>query len=957
MTSDNDGGYSKAMSGDSNFQGFNGRGRELAELDLRLALAAQGQPAMVIVEGPSGIGKSALLENFFAQHDSLQILSGFGVEWESVEPFAVVEQLVRGRADAPLSGPDGVGPGGAGFNSVVPTVDRPDDGPYGSEADSARNAMKVGRRLLELVQQLQQSAPVAVVVDDLQWADPASIRALSYMVRRLHKERVMTVVTVSDEHRVNISAAAQRFLAGHQNTVIRVNPLTGAQIRDLAMAAAGIELTIPGAHHLAAHTLGNPLYTRQLLTELPPEIWQQWQPDLPAPRVFAAEVRTRLAHCGAAGRALAEAASVLGKTIPFADVAALAGTADSLAALDEAQQAGILASFGGGERQMLTFNQPLVRAAVYSQLSHTRRAELHRHAAQLALSTEQRLNHRAAASPLQNAQLAAEFEALANAKAATGQWSQTARALITSARLSTEKSLQQNRLLHAVDALIGAGQLPEAMTFLPEVESLAPSAARDTVLGYAAIMRGRRAAAETFLSNAWDSCDRSADPATAAVVAQRYVLHALAQWNGPELVEWSRTTVALAEPGSPPGVEAEAIAGLGLVAMGKRAEAFEHYARVAARVPEGAQTQRVQLGYGWAHLAFDDPQAARNELEAAVPTEYAAGSMRISLWAQAWLARTQFVLGDWDAAIRTVEEAERQLETADMDLIRPLVHWTATQVHALRGNWELAKMHMEKARASDQSYVTMLIPARLAQAQYAEAQGDYPAVVRALEPLVKLSPGADESAFWPWHDTYANALVMTERVAEASDFISPYEQHASERGHRSAAARMAYVRGRILGAQGLLEDARRSFDHALAQLEPVSLPYLRARVQFAYGMTLRRAGKRAEAAGLLHAAGDAFGFLGAQAYVDRCNRELKASGVDIARRDDSDPVSLTAQEQAVANLVAQGKSNKEVARDLYVTVKTIQYHLTRIYGKFGIRSRGELAARYRPDADADAGKT
>lgn len=132
-------------------------------------------------------------------------------------------------------------------------------------------------------------------------------------------------------------------------------------------------------------------------------------------------------------------------------------------------------------------------------------------------------------------------------------------------------------------------------------------------------------------------------------------------------------------------------------------------------------------------------------------------------------------------------------------------------------------------------------------------------------------------------------------------------------------------------------------------MEQVSLPYLRARVQFAYGVTLRRAGKRADAAGMLHAARDTFRFLGARAYVDRCGRELDASGVDVPRPEGSDPVSLTAQEQAVAQLVSMGKSNKEVAQELYVTVKTIQYHLTRIYAKFGVRSRGELAARYRPE--------
>lgn len=696
---------------DGSTQRFTGRGPELADLNRRLALASQGQPAVAVVEGPRGIGKSALLDNFAAQHDSLQLLTASGVEWEILAPFSMVEQLMRGLGAGPLP--------------------IPAEGETGSD----KQALDVGRQLLESVRQLQQTGSVAVFVDDFQWADSASIKALSYMIRRLHAERVMTVAAISDESRPHISATAQRFLAAHQNSTIRVGPLTAGGIRDLA-TSAGIELSLPGAHHLAAHTLGNPLYARQLLSELPPEIWQQWQPELPAPRVFAAEVTARLAGCGAPGRALAEAASVLGRTIPFSEAAALAQVADAPAALDEAQQAGLLSDFGGGDRQMVTFAQPLGRAAVYTQLSHSRRGALHRQAARLAADAEQRLSHRAAASPLQDAELALEFDALARDKAATGQWAETARALIIAARLTPDKAARQSRLLQAVDALIGAGQLPQAMTFIPEVESLSPGCARDSVLAYAAIMRGRRTAAESFLASAWDRCDPASDPTTAGLVAQRYVLHSLAQWDGARLVEWSSTTVELSEPGSPPAIEAEAVAGLGLVAMGRVREALAHYAAVTARVPEGAQMQRVQLGYGWTHLAADEPLLARNELESASPTEYAAGSIRISLWAQGWLARAQFVLGDWDAALRTAEEAEQQLETAEMELIRPLVHWTATQVHALRGNWRQARIHREKAWAGEDSYMTTLIPARLAQAQFAEAQSDYPAVVRALEPLV-----------------------------------------------------------------------------------------------------------------------------------------------------------------------------------------------------------------------------
>ena len=136
------------------------------------------------------------------------------------------------------------------------------------------------------------------------------------------------------------------------------------------------------------------------------------------------------------------------------------------------------------------------------------------------------------------------------------------------------------------------------------------------------------------------------------------------------------------------------------------------------------------------------------------------------------------------------------------------------------------------------------------------------------------------------------------------------------------------------------------------------MPYARARIMFIYGQSFRRAGKRREAAGMLIQARDLFSVLGAAAYTDRCERELRASGVSTEenrRQPASAPAAadtatrfdeLTDQEQAVASLVASGLTNKNAAAELYVSVKTVQYHLTRIYRKLHICSRSELAAAY-----------
>jgi len=150
-------------------------------------------------------------------------------------------------------------------------------------------------------------------------------------------------------------------------------------------------------------------------------------------------------------------------------------------------------------------------------------------------------------------------------------------------------------------------------------------------------------------------------------------------------------------------------------------------------------------------------------------------------------------------------------------------------------------------------------------------------------------------------------------------------------------ARLGYARGRLLGAMGDLPAARRAFEESLALLDGLPLRYDLARVNFAYGQTLRRAGKRREAARDLYLS------LGAHTYVQRCERELKAGGLH-PLRGPRGHVELTPQEDAVTLLVAQGLPNREVAAELYVSPKTVQYHLTRIYAKLGVRSRAELAA-------------
>lgn len=922
-----------------------GRESELAELAALLEAARAGSPGAGVVAGPAGIGKTALLDEFAHRHSELHVLHASGLAWERSVRLGVAEQLLRSATSDNA------------FGDCAPAEDAR---PAAADADAPdaratrdktgdNEVVDAGRRLLA------RSTPscahgTLLVIDDAHWADTASLQAVSSALRRAGSARLLVVAASRADHDEEGDAEqAQRLLTGHHTPVLRPAPLRPENVRDMA-AWVGADMPLPAAYRLAEHTAGVPRHIDQLLRECPREQWSRAQPYLlPAPRAVTTEVVGRLRTCSGTARAMAEAAAVLGGTVSLADVVALAEAVDaapvrgSVTALDELWTAG-LCTTAEDELRTLRFAAPLVRSAVYGAILPHRRQLLHHSAAGVVADAGAQLSHRVAASPFPDADLAAELDHYAEDQASQGAWPAAAEALVQASTLSPRRVDRERRLLRAVDALIAAGHLFEADAYTAAIQSFPPTAFRDAVLGYHALALGRRSDAEQLLTDAWERCDPEGEPDLAALICQRFVLHSLSRWRGEHLVRWAERARALAGSGTPAVVESDAIIGLGMAASGQIEQAREAYA--GSNAAAGAQAQRFQMARGWLSLALDDPLSARKDLQNAVPTQYRMGSVRISLWAQAWLARTEFCLGLWDEALRTLDRARAQLDDSGLEILSPLVHWTGVQIRALRGDWELADVHLSRLTGAF-DYEIMLLPARMGKAHYAEALSDYAGVLRALEPIAQTPDRdlVDEPGFWPWQDIYANALVQTNRLDEADAFLEPHEARAAERGHHSAMARMGYVRGRLCGARGDIERARLHFDTALQNVSRTSMLYERARVNFAYGQTLRRAGKRRDADMVLHRARELYAAMRARTYVQRCDRELKAGGLH-GHRSETDTAELTAQESAVAELVAEGKSNKQVAVELYVSVKTVQFHLTRVYSKLGVASRGELAARF-----------
>jgi DNA-binding CsgD family transcriptional regulator len=889
---------------------FVGRARELSALEEALTHARAGRPRLVLVEGPAGIGKTALVDRFLAGARDTGVLRASGDESEHELPFGVVDQLLR-RAGEVRSEP---------------------------EADH----VGAGTRILQLLGTLQDQHPMVVFLDDADRADVASLRALLFVVRRLVADRVLVVLTTREDTTV-LPDGLSKAAAGTEGRWVRLRPLNVEELRELA-EARGVRLSPRAVQRLEAHAGGNPLHTRALLEELPADAWHR-QDNLPAPRSFAAIVKRRIAACSRDASRLLEAVAVLGPRCPLATAASLGEVEASLEALEEGSLAGLLRWDEAPGLPAPAFTHPLIAAAAYDQIGPARRAALHATAAALVEDEGTSLRHLAAAAAGPDAELALRLEALAERQATHHALQPAALAMVSAARLTPERPQREDRLLRAVDWMLVAGDAAQARAFAEEIAAFADGPRRSSILGQLAELEGHVDDAARLFAAAWECCDPEADPALAATIAHRTAYHALRSLRDDDVVTWARRALALA----PHDVLAVGWAGtlsLSLWRLGRADEAFavlEH-----ARVGDEDVDLHLRGQRGWLRFAGDEIDAARSDLEAAAAGELRQGALLFSSVHLTVLSHLHYATGDWADAVVAAERALALAAEAEHPH-SAFVWWAVIAVPAARGDWSTADAYARMAGAEPIDATDRAVAIGMALALAGAAHGDHEAVLAALAPVATLSPnpGVDEPGFWPWQDLYGEALVAVGQAADADAFLVAHEALAAARERPSMIAKLARVRGRVDAALGRRDAAAAAFKRALEQIEPLGMPYDEALIRYANGQFLRRNGRRRAASEELTRARDLLAGLGARPALERCERELMACGLKPAKRGENTQPDLTPQEQAVARLVATGRTNREVASELLLSVKTVEVHLTRVYAKLGVSSRAQLAARDR----------
>ena len=691
------------------------------------------------------------------------------------------------------------------------------------------------------------------------------------------------------------------------------------------------------------------MYTTALLREMTTEELGAAGMPLPAPRLFAMATIARLDRCSDSARRLVQAVAVTG-AVPLPVAAGVAAIGEPLSAVDEAVEKGLLTRRGAPPAMMVRPAHPLVGAALYQELPAKEQARLHRAAARLVPDEFARIQHRIAASSGADEQLAAEIADYARRQSSRGAAGLAAAALISGSRVAQRRSTREQLVLEAIEMSLVAADVPTAAELAADLDQFPPTARRDWVAGWLALVTGAGDRAEQLLVAAWSRAS-AAEPGLRRKIAVRLAEVLLHHARDEEFLEWAHRAVANAKASSDPTVPELGVLASGLLVCGRKAEALALVASAAGPGPLRPDQIDATYGRGLIRGLSDDLVDAREDLRAVVEACRRYGGSLQLIHGIGVLSLTEFLGGWWDDAHLHAELAVSLAEDGDVALFTPHVSSAAGQVHARRGDFAIAEERIRAAQlaaAAAPGNVSGLSFAATASAILGHSRGDHAAVIAATDPLLPLAGriGAHDPDMFRWQELRVEALIRLGRLSEADSLLASYAERCAASGSHSVLANAARVHGLLAAARSRSDEAAEAFERALTHAAVVDLPFERALVHLQYGAHLRRTGTRGAAAEHLRGAEEIFRRLGARPFVELAGREL--AGCGLSRRRAVGPSPLTEQERNVAGLVGTGKSNREVAGELFISVKTVEYHLGNIYAKLGVRSRGQLIAQLRP---------
>jgi DNA-binding CsgD family transcriptional regulator len=898
-----------------------GREDELGSLHAFLERAAAG-PAALVLEGEAGIGKSTLWRAGVAAagERGLLVLSSRPVEAERGLAHVVLNDLFESVLDTVLPA---LSPPRRHALEVALLLDEASEAPV--------DPRTLGVAVRTALQTLTERTPVVLAVDDVQWLDPSSASALAFALRRMAAERVLLVLA----RRLEGAQPSELERALDEESVQRlpVGPLSVGALHRFLHDRLGRPFARQTLLRIHETSGGNPFFALELARALGEDV-DPLQP-LPVPETLEELVRARLAGLAAPGRKALELASALGA--PSASLLERAGiTPDAL-------EAAIGANVIERENGIIRFTHPLLSSVLYHGLSGEQRRSLHGRLAGIVDDPIARARHLALATDTPDADFAIAVEDAAMLAASRGASAVAAELGEHALRLTPSDAAgeRHRRALAAARAHRNAGEWTRARRIAADLLTQART--------------GPLRAEALVLLAELESVDRAVELLEEALrestshPALQSLIHCRLAWVGRFRkgyaggLEHARAAFVLAEDLDDDALRmrAQAVqAVLGWI-VGK-AEAPKLLARAHEFATAVGGEQLVQE----ATMAVVNTLAAsmsKDEARSLLEREHRKWVERDeprsarALWGLSWV---EFWAGRWALA---AEHAARARDiSVQYGLEVPQDHLPIAFIAVHRGQLELAREHSERGLELAEEQFGLHPPQHMAILGLAAlGNGDASAAAGWLgqADLQAAALGWGEPSIRWWSADYAEVLLELGRIDDAVRVLAVWEADAARLGREWVLAHVTRGRGLVATAEGNVNRAVSLLQQAVAEHEEVGDPFGRARALLALGIVRRRARQKRSAREAIQAALDGFEQLGAATWVEKASGELgRISGR--TRQE-----GLTAAERRVAALVAEGRTNREVATALFLTERTVASHLTHVYAKLGVRSRTELARR------------
>jgi DNA-binding CsgD family transcriptional regulator len=901
-----------------------GRGPERAAIDKALATAVAGHSAALAFGGAPGIGKTALLSYAAEQAEDLSVLRASGIESEARIAFASLLELLR-----PIL-------------SLLPGLPQPQlialEQAFALRPGRVEDRFAIGAATLSLLAAAAERQPILLLLDDIQWFDAPSSEALRFALRRLEADPIAAVLALREGHR--------SLLDGSGIPLLVMDGLSEPEAQALRH-----DIPAETAARLREATGGNPLALLELTADADElELAPRSAPVMVSARISAAYLRRAAALTDDARACLLLAATSDGGELELLAQAArrLELSFDGLLAAEEAG----LVRLGGG---LVEFQHPLVRSAVYSDAALGARRAAHRALASVLPDhqIDRRAWHLAAAAVGTDEPASLALEQAGRRAVERSGFATATSAFERAARLTDDRDRRASLLAEAAEAAWGAGRAEHALRLLDESRASAAHApglqvACDWLAGRIATHRGPVMQGHATLMRAAELAVAELGAADSAIAMLGDA--AIASFLGGDMAALAAVAQRVqkilpitTEPAT--RIRALTITGVERVLSGDAAAGARLLREAVAMTGEKTVAESDVSLLPWLAIGpmfLRESEAGHANVDAVLDSARRRAVIEVLALVLILCARDQVASDRWRLGEATYREAVALARESDQCTCVAFGLSGLSLLQARQGREEECR-----ATAAEAMLLTAKLGSVLNRLWSLIALGELELALGRPAPALEQFEQARQLAesnsitdvdLWPAAEM-VEAYLRLGREEPAHDLTAAFHSAARAKGQPWSLARALRCEGLVADADGFAAHFEAALDHHRLTPDVFEL----ARTHLAYGERLRRARNRVLARAQLRAAEEIFRSLDARPWAGRARTELEATGETLRRGEPDTVAELTPQELQIALMLASGRTTRETAAALFLSPKTIEYHLHHVYLKLGVHSRDALA--------------